>query len=299
VRNMKYSDKNIAAVVVTYNRCQLLLECINALVSQTLKLDKIYIIDNCSTDDTEATIAGLGDCDNQLEYIRLQSNTGGSGGFHNGIAKAFNDGYEWIWLMDDDVEPMPHAIETLLKYKEISKCIHPGRVYSDGTKVEWTYIFDPIALLDVANPKASEFFGELIFTNVGCFEGMLINKAIVEKIGLPDTNFFLTKDDLLYGFEASAYTNVCVTRECLLRKKIRPQLPAKLNSLMHAVKNTLLVSDRLDILRPCEKRKRAIYKYLSLTNYLYTLVKHYKLHGIASFFRAIKIYKSIKKQNYL
>ena len=43
----------VIAVVVTYNRQQLLSECIDALRNQTRKLDKILVVNNCSTDNTE------------------------------------------------------------------------------------------------------------------------------------------------------------------------------------------------------------------------------------------------------
>ena len=42
----------VCAVVVTYNRSKLLLECLNALKNQSLLLDAIFIIDNASNDNT-------------------------------------------------------------------------------------------------------------------------------------------------------------------------------------------------------------------------------------------------------
>ena len=38
-----------------------------------------------------------------FDYHYLESNTGGSGGFNYGLSRAYDDGYEWFWLMDDDV----------------------------------------------------------------------------------------------------------------------------------------------------------------------------------------------------
>ena len=43
----------IAAVIVTYNRKELLAENINMLLKQTWPFDRIIIIDNCSSDGTE------------------------------------------------------------------------------------------------------------------------------------------------------------------------------------------------------------------------------------------------------
>ena len=45
--------EKVIAVVVTYNRQSLLSECINALRSQTRRLDAILVVNNGSTDSTE------------------------------------------------------------------------------------------------------------------------------------------------------------------------------------------------------------------------------------------------------
>ena len=45
----------VCSVVVTYNRKNLLVKCIDALINQELKPDAIYIVDNNSTDQTQQT----------------------------------------------------------------------------------------------------------------------------------------------------------------------------------------------------------------------------------------------------
>ena len=120
----------ICAVVVTYNRKDLLVECLEALRRQTGPLDAIYIIDNASTDGTPELLRSRGYRDGAvienpldgseiiIRYVRLPVNTGGAGGFHEGVKRAFHDGYDWIWLMDDDVEPEEYTLEKLLRASE-------------------------------------------------------------------------------------------------------------------------------------------------------------------------------------
>ena len=43
----------VAAIVVTYNRKQLLQECLNAILNQTAEVERIIVINNASTDGTE------------------------------------------------------------------------------------------------------------------------------------------------------------------------------------------------------------------------------------------------------
>ena len=94
------NETKMAAVVVTYNRRILLLECIEALKKSDIQTD-IIIIDNASTDGTEKTVRHLIDNDN-IFYYNTGKNIGGAGGFNYGIRKAYEAGYNYIWLMDDD-----------------------------------------------------------------------------------------------------------------------------------------------------------------------------------------------------
>lgn len=106
----------IAAVVVTFNRKELLKNNIAALLQQTRLPDKIFIIDNHSTDGTEMLLHDLGYLQNPIiKYIRLPENTGGAGGFHEGIKAAYEEGCDWIWGMDDDAIPDNYALYELYK----------------------------------------------------------------------------------------------------------------------------------------------------------------------------------------
>ena len=80
-------DKSVAAVVVTYNRKQLLKECIEALLAQKAKHLRIFIIDNASTDGTEEYVKGLIDGE-RVVYLNTGENLGGAGGFCFGIKEA-------------------------------------------------------------------------------------------------------------------------------------------------------------------------------------------------------------------
>ena len=71
----------VAAVVVTWNRRELLREALAALRAQTLPPVCIVVVDNASTDGTDELLreeAEHGD----LDVVRLGKNTGGAGGFN-------------------------------------------------------------------------------------------------------------------------------------------------------------------------------------------------------------------------
>jgi rhamnopyranosyl-N-acetylglucosaminyl-diphospho-decaprenol beta-1,3/1,4-galactofuranosyltransferase len=89
--------QTVAAVVVTYNRSRLLLECLDALLRQTRPVDKIVLIDNASTDGTVEVLRSRGYLANpKIDYQRSEFNSGGAGGFHDGMKRAHELGFDWI-----------------------------------------------------------------------------------------------------------------------------------------------------------------------------------------------------------
>ena len=211
----------VAAVVVTYNRKEWLVECLQALRIQSTPLARIFIIDNASTDGTAELLGAHGFLtDAQYEYIRSEKNTGGAGGFHAGLRRAYEAGYEWFWLMDDDVEPYQDALGSLLAYQEQSGCIHGRRTNVDGSPFPWGYQFDPqtVTVKEIQD-RLVESNEDVQEVNVGCFEGMLIRRDVVEKIGFPMAELFICCDDMFYGYLASRVTPVLYVNVFSLRLK--------------------------------------------------------------------------------
>lgn len=243
------ATETVCAVVVTYNRKDLLIECLDAILKQTRPVQSIYIIDNHSTDgtpqlllekgyinelppdkltepwETESHIQNLTDREYiKIHYVRMHENTGSSGGYHEGVKRGYKRGYDWLWLMDDDVEPLPDALESQLRYKHISLCIHPSKQYKDGELFNWEGFIDEASGY-AFQPLSEEFRKEKEWTcvNFGCFEGMLVNRSVIKKIGYPYKNFFaFYGDDTYYGYLASKITNNIYIRKVCFIKKLRP-----------------------------------------------------------------------------
>src|SRR4030095_16704981 len=103
---------SVSAVVLTYNRKDLLNRCLAAIAAQTSSCERIIVVDNGSTDNTaEWVIEEYGET---AELYRLPQNTGSSGGFNMAMRIGYERGDDLIWLMDDDVVPEPDALERLI-----------------------------------------------------------------------------------------------------------------------------------------------------------------------------------------
>ncbi|MCR2824018.1 glycosyltransferase family 2 protein [Microbacterium sp. zg.Y909] len=206
-------------VVVTYNRSGLLTRLLESITTMDPKPGHLVIVDNASTDDTTEVVESFRDrIGTEIVYRRMETNTGGSGGFSEGMRIAYELGSTWIWLMDDDVEVMPDGLARMGAWAPRFKSIQGRRYDYDGSEFYWQYrIAEPLA---IPIPFAPAGFDESGYKemNSGCFEGMFIHRDIVAQIGLPDPRFFIYWDDQMYGWLASRKTTAVIVDEFVLRR---------------------------------------------------------------------------------
>lgn len=213
--------EKIVSVVVTYNRIALLKRVIDCLRKQTHALMAMMVIDNGSTDGTHEWL----DAQKDLTVIH-QDNVGGSGGFYRGIKEAAQMECDWVWCMDDDVFPTPQCLETLLSYSDkISSAgiLCPHRLMSGKTFVAEAKTLNlSTPLMDMHNDMltAAEVESHPYVCIEGMsFEGPLIRKEVISKIGLPNKDLFILYDDTDYSYRAIlAGYRVAVVRDAIMEK---------------------------------------------------------------------------------
>ncbi len=178
----------VIAVVVTYNRQQLLSQCINALRNQTRKIDKILVINNGSTDNTEEWLMRQ----QNVDFVS-QRNVGGAGGFYTGIKTGFEEKYSWIWLMDDDGYPKEDALERLLEDDNEELCLRNCAVIDKEDKKSFVW--------KTGNYSTIDDVTDTIIENVAHpFNGTLLHRKIIERVGFPKANLFLWGDETEYYY---------------------------------------------------------------------------------------------------
>jgi GT2 family glycosyltransferase len=237
----------IAVIIVTFNRKNLLIESLRGILRQTHPIERIFLIDNASTDGTKESLHEEGFLDEKsIFYVRMTKNTGGAGGFHEGLRLASVEGYDWYWLLDDDVEPEESCLNSLLTYQHLSECIHPLVVYQDCTWHEWEHIIDPTTTYLTGLHNLSFRNGkDWCPMQVACFEGMLVSALVLGKVGLPDKDFFVFGDDSLFGFKASFHTTVIYVKTARLIKKIKPQHTYSPFKIYYDLRNRFMLRRKL------------------------------------------------------
>jgi rhamnopyranosyl-N-acetylglucosaminyl-diphospho-decaprenol beta-1,3/1,4-galactofuranosyltransferase len=217
----------VAAVLVTFNRLEFLKEIILALKNQTHPPDEIIVVNNSSTDGTSHWLESQSD----LRVI-TQGNLGSSGGQYTAYKSAYEKGYDWIWGMDDDVVPRKNCLEILLDNAKVGNIYNPLRFMPNGK----VFLNDTLEI-NLTNPfksywkrllSESDLNQKMIAADGTTFEGPFVHRSVIEKIGLPDKDFFIYGDDTEFMIRAKkAGVEIFINTDAEMDRKLEAPDPLK------------------------------------------------------------------------
>lgn len=253
--------KKVIAVVVTYNRINLLKECLQALQAQIVDLDtqlETLIVDNASTDGTKEWIddvirqknsheTGMHDgnvSDRKIYAEYLAENTGGAGGFYAGMKWAYEHGADAIWIMDDDTIPQADALQKLLDGMVCAgnEAAPQGEIGFVSSTVLWTdgspcqmnrqhYVGEETHLSFPADSMQSEQEERpdrkqtdtltLQAVDSATFVSLLFTRTAVENKGLPVKEYFIWGDDKEYTLRVSETYSCYHVKESVVIHKMK------------------------------------------------------------------------------
>lgn len=193
-------NKKVVAVVVTYNRKELLKEAIIALMNQRYRDLQVLVIDNNSSDGTKEFISDLVD-NIKVFYMNTGKNLGGSGGFNYGIKEAMKMDSDYIWIMDDDCIVKENALMELLKF---AQSVNDDFGYL-SSYVEWKDGTPCKMNVQRSGLKSSitDFGANGQEIQLASFVSLFIRPQVVEEVGLPIKDFFIWGDDWEYTYRIS------------------------------------------------------------------------------------------------
>ena len=257
---------NVAAVIVTYNRLNMLKKCVSAVEGQSFKCD-IILVDNASTDGTgEWSSTYLSNTD--INYFNTGSNIGGAGGFNFGMKKAVQLGYNYIWIMDDDCMPKADALEKMMdadnilggssNYGYLSSVV----LWTDGSeckmnrqKIKKSYYENVQLLKDT-----------IVQVEQSTFVSLLFPAETIKKVGLPIKDFFIWGDDIEF------------TRRITVRNSI-PSFMVGDSQVIHAMKENTGSSiatdyqDRIDRYKYAFRNEAYLYRQEGIKGIAYYIAK--------------------------
>lgn len=192
---------NVIAIIVTYNRKELLKECLEAVNNQTHQIKKIIVIDNASTDNSKEYI--FESCKlflDKIDFETLEKNTGGAGGFYNGFLKAKKYDYDFLWIMDDDCIPEKDCLENLVQ--SFSAVPEASFIASSIYGSNGEFMNVPGINLTPSKNGYVHWYEKLdkglVLIRNATFVSLLISNQAIRKCGLPCPEYFIWGDDTEY-----------------------------------------------------------------------------------------------------
>jgi GT2 family glycosyltransferase len=202
-------NSKIGIVTILYNSEAVLFDFFESLAKQTYQNFILYVIDNKSPDNSLDLSTSLTmQYSFQIEIIANDDNYGVAKGNNIGIKKALNDNCDMILLSNNDIIFEANCIEVLLQnMQDYNIDMAVPKIYYWGTNKLWYaggnfsklkgivchtgYLQEDTGIYNT--PKSVDYAPT-------CF--MLINKEVVNKVGLMDEKYFVYYDDTDFVFRA-------------------------------------------------------------------------------------------------
>jgi len=179
----------VSVIIPTYNREKLLSRAIKSVLKQTFQDFELIVVDDGSTDSTEALMDKFQKKDKRIRYIKLKKHYGGP-------AKAKNVGIQYskgkyIATLDSDDEWLPEKLELQIKLFETSPNPRLGFVSCHALQIDT--FSGKKSIFKIKKPK-NLFEAILTHDMLGSGSGMAYKKEALKKVGLFDENLKHAQD---------------------------------------------------------------------------------------------------------
>jgi len=207
------------------------------------------VVNNASTDGTLRMLSDRG-----TTFVS-QENLGSAGGWNRCIQYALDNGFDAIWLMDDDGFPDAHALAAL------EQALLPGVACASSVVVKEDALGEFVFPFPVLNAKGlpvlfrrprklhrleelEALSPEGTYPFAHFFNGALIHISAVRRVGNVDSSFFMFGDEVDYFFRLRTVGKVC---SILSARHMHPdvsQRPYTSAKVYYFLKNTLVLNRR-------------------------------------------------------
>lgn len=235
----------VSTVLLNWNSGEDTLECLGSLeqIACTGWEHQVIVVDNGSTDDSPEQIERAFPW---VDLVRNGENLGFTGGMNRGIARALEQGADFVVLLNNDTILEADAHDRLVQHAQTHENVGAVapliRYYDDpGIWHAGARIIRPFGRVEsLLETRAAQPYRVELFT--GCC--VLLPRRILETIGAFDERYFIYHEDSDLSLRvAAAGHDLWVVPDSVIYHKVSrtfggPQSP---NSLYYTVRNNLLL----------------------------------------------------------
>lgn len=199
---------NYTVIIVTYNRIELLKECLNCVDNQSLKFHNIVLVNNCSTDGTTEYLCKFCEKRKDITLINADRNLGGSGGFELGMRNIPVDS-DYVLLIDDDAMLDSSFLHEINNHLEKGILAYSGTIRTGGIiDTSHRRRLKNTIFMTKADVTLKEYGEESFLFDLATFCGLIVSKKVIDKIGYPKGDYFIWYDDTEYCLRITKYTKI-------------------------------------------------------------------------------------------
>ena len=220
---MEKTAFSVCVVTVTYGDRWHLLSQVLRTVARMPAVTKIIVVDNGATYDLQERLMAA--CGERAQVTGSGRNDGSARGFALGLQAAYEaPGAEYIWILDDDNQPAPDALEELCRcYTELATSRNPDVLALSALRTDRQYLMriaagaDPqkvfarensfldFHIVDAPRRVFRKLFGRVearvdppnrfVRIPYGIYGGLFFHQSLLDRVGYPDEKFYLYGDD--------------------------------------------------------------------------------------------------------
>lgn len=283
---MRDSSPKVAIILLNWNGYNDSYECIKSLEYLDYNNFHVFLVDNASTDGSYEKLVQdnrLGKFNVEVTCIQSGGNLGSAGGNNVGINAAYELGYDYFWMLNNDTYVDNIALSALINVIDADQKIGivGSKIYFADSKRLW------FAGGEV-NPYmgTSKHFGineedhgqyddinEVDFI-VGC--SMLFRRELVEEIGLLEEDYFIYYEDTDWNVRAkrNGWKIIYVPQSIIYHKESSSTKADDLSPYYgyYLIRNGYLMASRM----------ARNYKWMAMISLLIRIVKFHILYVLKS-----------------
>ncbi len=200
-------NPKVAIVIVNWNKKDYVLNLLNSLKKINYDNYEIIVVDNASTD---GSVEALKELFPEIHLIVNAKNLGGTGGFNTGLKYIMGQPeYEYIWLLDNDVDIDEQSLIELINVMEEDSSIGiAGSRIVDINDKDITVEAGAFFRWDIVgvkplfrNKRNLSFKKKLIDVDYVAICSALVRTSAVKNVGIMDERYFIFWDDMDWGMQ--------------------------------------------------------------------------------------------------
>jgi GT2 family glycosyltransferase len=261
------SAPRVAVVVVSWNRREDTLACLQSLAEVDWRPLDVVVVDNGSSDGSAEAVQTSFP---QARLIALELNRGFAGGSNAGVRRALELGAEHVLLLNNDCEIEPDAVAALVDAAashpdagslgaKILYAERPDLIWFAGTRFDPRRGYNGRAAAYRARDGAR--FAGVSETDVACGAALLLPRTALERVGPLDEQLFAYSEDVDWSLRArrAGYRHYVVgTARVRHRVSLSSGGENAPRTLYYGIRNSLVVRERHAPLGPVGTWRRRL-----------------------------------------